>query len=312
MPGDPSIEVRLTDTQLGILAALCRPATVGTHFAPPATNQEIAAEVFLSVDAVKAHLRTLYRKFGIEDLPHNQKRARLAELVIEGGYLGPAAAEDPGETGVSRIEGEPDAPADRPASAAEPSPATAATPPSAPPRAGTTAEAPRQRRYLLLAAAAGVALVVVVVAGLAIAGVFSSAGDAGAPGPAAYRAEVRGYCRLALAGQPDAGSDRAERAGAYLEVIETMRGRLQSLEAPAGSDRALERFRNGLTNAANYTSEVAEGPPASGTGAESRAVAELTFAAGQVQAGALGYGLGHECLAIGDLVARSAQNAAAP
>jgi hypothetical protein len=152
----------------------------------------------------------------------------------------------------------------------------------------------------------------VIAAVLALAGVFSSSGGAAAPSPAAYRAEVRSYCRLALAGQPAASSDRAERARGYLEVIETMRGRLQSLTPPAGSDGALERFRAGLTNAADYTSEVAEGPPPAGTPAESRVVAELTFAAGQVQAGALGYGLGHECLAIGDLVARSAQNAAAP
>ena len=39
-------------------------------------------------------------------------------------------------------------------------------------------------------------------------------------------------------------------------------------------------------------------------------VAELTFAAGQVQAGALGYGLGPDCSKVGDVVARSAQNAA--
>src|SRR5712671_2473818 len=75
--------VALTDTQHRILEALCRPASGGSRFSTPATNQEIAAEVFLSVDAVKAHLRTLYRKFGIEDLPHNQKRARLVELVVE-------------------------------------------------------------------------------------------------------------------------------------------------------------------------------------------------------------------------------------
>ena len=79
--------MQLTDTQHRILVALCRPATGGNGFAPPATNQEIADEVFLSVDAVKAHLRTLYRKFGIEELPQNQKRARLVELVVEGGYL---------------------------------------------------------------------------------------------------------------------------------------------------------------------------------------------------------------------------------
>src|SRR5215475_9692105 len=85
----------LTETQSAILRALCRPAAAGGRFQTPATNQEIADEVYLSVDAVKAHLRTLYRKFEIEDLPHNQKRARLAELVIQGGYL-EAGAEEAG------------------------------------------------------------------------------------------------------------------------------------------------------------------------------------------------------------------------
>ena len=37
----------------------------------------------------------------------------------------------------------------------------------------------------------------------------------------------------------------------------------------------------------------------------------LTTAASQVKAGARGYQLGPECLAVGDLIARSAQNAAA-
>jgi hypothetical protein len=89
-----------------------------------------------------------------------------------------------------------------------------------------------------------------------------------------------------------------------------MRGRLQSLVAPAVPDIALERFSTGLTTAANYTADVAQGPPAAGSEAEARYVAELTFAAGQVEAGAVGYKLGHDCVAIGDIVARSAQNAA--
>ncbi len=80
----PRFGMRLTDTQRAILVALCRPRAEGNRYATPATNQEIAAEVFLSVDAVKAHLRALYRKFGVEPLPHNQKRARLVELVMEG------------------------------------------------------------------------------------------------------------------------------------------------------------------------------------------------------------------------------------
>ena len=77
----------LTDTQRQILVALCRPFKEGGPHATPATNRQIAEEVFLSVDAVKAHLRALFEKFGVEPLPHNQKRARLVELALELGLV---------------------------------------------------------------------------------------------------------------------------------------------------------------------------------------------------------------------------------
>lgn len=78
--------VELTDTQRRVLVALCRPYRDGT-FGTPATNQEIAAEVFLSVDAVKMHLRTLFGKFMLGDLPQGQKRARLAESALRSGVI---------------------------------------------------------------------------------------------------------------------------------------------------------------------------------------------------------------------------------
>ena len=56
----------------------------GPGAAPP-TNEEIAGELHLSVQAVKAHLRLLFRQFGIGDLPQNQKRLRLVQLALEGG-----------------------------------------------------------------------------------------------------------------------------------------------------------------------------------------------------------------------------------
>jgi hypothetical protein len=78
---------RLTEPQRHVLAALCRPCRDGQVFVPPATNQQIAAELSLSLDAVKTHLRVLYHKFGIEELPQNQKRARLAALAAELGLM---------------------------------------------------------------------------------------------------------------------------------------------------------------------------------------------------------------------------------
>ena len=53
----------LTDTQRKVLIALCRPYRDGGSFATAASNQQIAAEVFLSVDTVKMHLRTLFGRF---------------------------------------------------------------------------------------------------------------------------------------------------------------------------------------------------------------------------------------------------------
>jgi pSer/pThr/pTyr-binding forkhead associated (FHA) protein len=78
--------VQLTPTQRQILVALCRPVR-DSAFATPLTNREIADEVSLSVDAVKAHLRTLFERFGLEDLPQNQKRARLAATALLQGLV---------------------------------------------------------------------------------------------------------------------------------------------------------------------------------------------------------------------------------
>jgi hypothetical protein len=80
---------QLTDTQRRVLIALCRPYGDGGSFASPATNQQIASEVFLSVDAVKMHLRALFKRFELGALPQNQKRARLAECALELGIISP-------------------------------------------------------------------------------------------------------------------------------------------------------------------------------------------------------------------------------
>jgi len=79
-------KVAVTDTQRRVLLALCRPLAGGGE-AMPATNQEIAEEVFLSVDAVKMHLRALFGRFGLEDLPQNRKRATLAARALQSGVI---------------------------------------------------------------------------------------------------------------------------------------------------------------------------------------------------------------------------------
>jgi hypothetical protein len=75
----------LSERQRAILAALARPFVDAPGLATPATNREIADAVHLSVDAVKGHLRVLYQRFGLDELPQHAKRVRLAELTLQEG-----------------------------------------------------------------------------------------------------------------------------------------------------------------------------------------------------------------------------------
>ena len=84
---DPADVERLTDTQRQILVALARPFRDDNRYAAPASNQAVADELFLSLDAVKGHLRVLFDRFGIADLPQNQKRVRLVELALRSGAI---------------------------------------------------------------------------------------------------------------------------------------------------------------------------------------------------------------------------------
>jgi pSer/pThr/pTyr-binding forkhead associated (FHA) protein len=97
-PGDresrvttPSADLRkvveLTDSQRRVLVALCRPFKDSDAFAAPATNQQIADELYVSVGTVKTHLRALFEKLGVEGLPQNQKRIRLVERAFDSGLV---------------------------------------------------------------------------------------------------------------------------------------------------------------------------------------------------------------------------------
>ncbi len=79
----------ISSTQRRVLVALCRPFRDGDSFATPASNQQIADELFLSLVAVKMHLRALFNKLGLSDLPQNQKRTRLVEYALQLGLVSP-------------------------------------------------------------------------------------------------------------------------------------------------------------------------------------------------------------------------------
>jgi pSer/pThr/pTyr-binding forkhead associated (FHA) protein len=89
LAGETPPEARVSEAQRRVLVALCRPFADGSPYATPATNQEIAGQLFLSVDAVKTHMRALFDKFDVGDVPQNQKRAKLVERAFQSGAIAP-------------------------------------------------------------------------------------------------------------------------------------------------------------------------------------------------------------------------------
>lgn len=77
----------VSPAQRKVLVALCRPYKDDDSFATPATNQQIGEELHLSVDAVKTHMRALFEKLGVGDIPQNQKRVALVERALQTGIV---------------------------------------------------------------------------------------------------------------------------------------------------------------------------------------------------------------------------------
>jgi hypothetical protein len=88
-PADDLFVPDLTAAQRRVLVALCRPCLDAGGVSSPATNEEIAHDLNLSVDAVKSQLRVLFVKFAVGELPQNRKRMRLVRLALDSGAVGP-------------------------------------------------------------------------------------------------------------------------------------------------------------------------------------------------------------------------------
>jgi pSer/pThr/pTyr-binding forkhead associated (FHA) protein len=85
--GQMAAAATISPGQRRVLLALCRPFKVESPFATPATNQAIAEELHLSVDAVKTHMRALFEKLEVADLPQNRKRVALVERALQSGAV---------------------------------------------------------------------------------------------------------------------------------------------------------------------------------------------------------------------------------
>jgi len=89
---DRAAAARLSQAQQRVLVALCRPLLAPGGPGVPATNRQIADELHLSLDGVKTHIRSLFAKLAVDDLPQYQKRTELARRAIALGLVGPRDA----------------------------------------------------------------------------------------------------------------------------------------------------------------------------------------------------------------------------
>jgi pSer/pThr/pTyr-binding forkhead associated (FHA) protein len=85
--GSLALHVNLTPGERRVLVALCRPMALRGGSAVPAGNREIADELQITPDGVKTHIRALFAKLGIEDLPQYRKRTELARRALDSGLV---------------------------------------------------------------------------------------------------------------------------------------------------------------------------------------------------------------------------------
>jgi hypothetical protein len=78
----------VTPSQQRVLVALCRPLVEadGPGATPP-SNSELAQSLGISTEAVRSHMKTLFKVFELPDLPQNRKRAELARQALAAGIV---------------------------------------------------------------------------------------------------------------------------------------------------------------------------------------------------------------------------------
>jgi DNA-binding CsgD family transcriptional regulator len=84
--GQPEVDPkRITDAERRVLIALARPVRVPGGV--PATNRQIADELFITVSTVKGHLRSLAETFDLRDVPQTHRRHELVTRAFRAGLL---------------------------------------------------------------------------------------------------------------------------------------------------------------------------------------------------------------------------------
>ena len=87
VPGELSATPRFSEQQQRILRALCRPLFGDGEGVSPTSDEEIAAETGIAVEAVTIELDHLTRALGLHDMPASQQRGEVALLALRSGLI---------------------------------------------------------------------------------------------------------------------------------------------------------------------------------------------------------------------------------
>jgi hypothetical protein len=87
LAGDDAAGVEISPAQRRVLVALCRPLLVGGAYVAPPGNAQLAAELYLSVNSIKSHVKALIDAFGLQDVPQGEKRAALVARAVQLGVV---------------------------------------------------------------------------------------------------------------------------------------------------------------------------------------------------------------------------------
>jgi pSer/pThr/pTyr-binding forkhead associated (FHA) protein len=80
-------KVSLSSTQRRVLVALCRPYKGRSGFASPATDEQIAEELVVSVREVTTHVAVLCAKLGVAGRTRNETRVALVDEAFSAGLV---------------------------------------------------------------------------------------------------------------------------------------------------------------------------------------------------------------------------------
>jgi pSer/pThr/pTyr-binding forkhead associated (FHA) protein len=87
VPGELSATPRFSEQQQRILRSLCRPLFRDGEGINPSTDEQVAEETGIPLEAVVVELDHLGRALGLDDMPRDDQRAEIALLAMRSGLV---------------------------------------------------------------------------------------------------------------------------------------------------------------------------------------------------------------------------------